>query len=145
MHGMSVFVWSSLWWLIPRIETQTRNNLQFSGFFMKLSVFPSLWGMLAFLSFWTTADCFLLLQTAGGTFYEALGQTYTFWDSLTLQPPPRELVFHQDPWRRGSVESPQGVSVPGVLWPWPLAPASQPLYQQGSANIQTAATGVASA
>lgn len=109
---MSVSVSSSLWSLILRRETHTRSISISFRLVMKCRVFSSLWEFGAFHLFWTTADGFLLLQTSGSTFLRLRS-----WSthSPRLQLTPEELFSHQDPWKRGSLESLQEDSVPGML------------------------------
>ena len=145
MHRMSISVSSSLLPLTWRIETHTKNHLQFFWSLSQNSQFSLLYGD-PYLFFFSgqqliVSCCFkpqeTLLWSCGARVY--------FLASLRLQPTPEELVFHQDPWKCGSLESPQEVSVPCMLWPWPWAPAFQLLYCWPTGICKHSATRVESA
>lgn len=125
---MSVFVSSFLLALILRIDTHTPEIISsYFGLCHEAHGFLFFMGILTFSFFLDNSWLFPAASNLRQHFYEASKLKCNFWDSLRLQPAPEELVFHQDPWKCGLLESPQEVSVPGMLCLWPLAPDFQRL------------------
>lgn len=127
MHGMSDFVSSSLLFLILRLETHTRNNLQPIWSLSWSSQFSIPYGD-PHLFFFSGQQ---LIVSCGFKPQEALlwgsGAEVHFLELFKTTAYTRGASLPTGPLKLWSLESPQEVSVPGMLWLWLLAPATQPL------------------